>query len=182
MGTVVSVDVRGPASSAAEAVDDVLAWLHDVDARFSTYREGSEISRLDRGELALADATGDVRWVLDRCAALRHQTGGFFDERAGGRLDPSALAKGWAVPRGADLLSTGGVTDFCLSAGGDLVTRGAPAPGRRWRTGIQHPHDRDAIAAVVEGNDLAVANSGAYERGAHILDPAATSRPGASCR
>jgi thiamine biosynthesis lipoprotein len=132
MGTVVSVDVRGPASSAAEAVDDVLAWLHDVDARFSTYREGSEISRLDRGELALADATGDVRWVLDRCAALRHQTGGFFDERAGGRLDPSAR--------------------------------------------------RDAIAAVVEGNDLAVATSGAYERGAHILDPAATSRPGASCR
>jgi thiamine biosynthesis lipoprotein len=132
MGTVVSVDVRGPASSAAEAVDDVLAWLHDVDARFSTYREGNEISRLDRGELALADATGDVRWVLDRCAALRHQTGGFFDERAGGRLDPSAR--------------------------------------------------RDAIAAVVEGNDLAVATSGAYERGAHILDPAATSRPGASCR
>jgi FAD:protein FMN transferase len=132
MGTVVSVDVRGPASSAAEAVDDVLAWLHDVDARFSTYREGSEISRLDRGELALADATGDVRWVLDRCAALRHQTGGFFDERAGGRLDPSAR--------------------------------------------------RDAIAAAVEGNDLAVATSGAYERGAHILDPAATSRPGASCR
>ena len=171
MGTVVSIDLRdaGPGSSAA--VDDVLAWLHDVDARFSTYRSDSEVSRIGRRELAPADASADVRWVLARCTELREQTGGFFDAEAGGHLDPSALVKGWSVQRGADLLRTAGLTDFCLSAGGDVVCHGDARPGRGWRTGIQHPHDRDAVAAVIEARDLAVATSGAYERGEHILDP-----------
>jgi thiamine biosynthesis lipoprotein len=43
--------------------------------------------------------------------------------------------------------------------------------------GLQHPHDRDAIAAVVRATDLAVATSGAYERGAHIVDPRDGSAP-----
>src|SRR4051812_31768614 len=93
MGTVVGLDVRGAARAAD--VDDAFAavtrWLHDVDARFSTYREDSEISRLDRGELSVADASDDVLAVLRRCADLRRRTGGAFDERAAGRLDPSAL-------------------------------------------------------------------------------------------
>jgi thiamine biosynthesis lipoprotein len=171
MGTVVSVDVRDDDDRARGPVDDVLAWLHDVDARFSTYRPDSEICRIDRGELAPSDASDDVRWVLERCAALRRETDGAFDERAGGRLDPSALVKGWSVQRAADLLVTGGLTDFCISAGGDVVCRGDALPRRGWRTGIQHPHDRQAVAAVVVGSDLAVATSGTYERGEHILDP-----------
>ena len=44
-------------------------------------------------------------------------------------------------------------------------------PDLRWRVGIQHPLERDRIAAVVEANDLAVATSGAYERGQHVVDP-----------
>lgn len=37
--------------------------------------------------------------------------------------------------------------------------------------GIAHPFVRDRLATVVEGHDLAVATSGTYERGEHILDP-----------
>src|SRR4029077_1881576 len=40
-----------------------------------------------------------------------------------------------------------------------------------WRVGIQHPRLRDQVAAVVEGTDLAVATSGTYARGEHVLDP-----------
>src|SRR4051812_42142911 len=103
MGTVFSLAVRGEAPP-AEAVDAAMAWLHDVDARFSTYREDSEIRRLDRGELLVGDASPDVREVLERCLALREETRGFFDVRATGRLDPSALVKGWAAQRAADML------------------------------------------------------------------------------
>jgi thiamine biosynthesis lipoprotein len=176
MGTVVSLDLRAgdPDSVAVEAA---MAWLHDVDRRFSTYRADSEIRRLDRGDLALADASPDVRWVLDRCAALRRETGGFFDVRAAGPLDPSALVKGWAAQRAADVLSAGGVTDFCLSAGGDVVTRGSALPERGWCVGIQHPHDRGAVAARVRVGDLAIATSGAYERGAHVTDPRTGTAP-----
>jgi thiamine biosynthesis lipoprotein len=153
-----------------------MALLHDVDRRFSTYREDSEISRIARGELPVAAASDDVRWVLHRCAALRHETGGAFDERAGGRLDPSALVKGWAAQRGAELLRAEGLTDFSLNAGGDVVVRGGALPRRVWRVGIQHPREPTAISAAIAVTDMAVATSGVYERGAHLLDP----RTGAS--
>jgi FAD:protein FMN transferase len=171
MGTVVSLDVRDPAAGADQAVATAMAWLHDVDARFSTYRPDSEICRLDRGELEPADASPDVRRVLERCSALRIETGGFFDEFAGGRLDPSALVKGWAAQGAADILSAGGLTDFCLSAGGDIVARGAALPEHGWRIGIQHPLERSAVAARVWASGLAVATTGAYERGPHVVEP-----------
>lgn len=176
MGTVVSVDVRD-VTPADEAIASVVTWLREVDARFSPYRDDSEISRLERGELLLADASSDVREVLDQCAALRRETHGAFDVRATGRLDPSALVKGWAVERGARLLRDAGLENFSLTAGGDLVTRGAPAPGQPWRVGIQHPREREAVAAVVEAGDLAIATSGLYERGEHLVDPRTGAAP-----
>jgi thiamine biosynthesis lipoprotein len=162
MGTVVSLDVRG-GEPARAVIDDCFAWLQRVDATFSPYRPDTEVCRYDRGEVD--DPSPDLRWVLDRCDALARATGGAFDAYATGRLDPSALVKGWAVQRAADALHAAGVRDFCLGAGGDLVVRGA-AP---WRVGIQHPEDRTALAAVVELRVGAVATSGDYERGAHIV-------------
>ncbi|WP_037502563.1 FAD:protein FMN transferase [Solirubrobacter soli] len=166
MGTVVSLDMR---AGSHEGVADAMQWLHEADRRFSTYRADSDIARLERGELLPCDADDDVRWVLDRCAALREETGGFFDIRATGRLDPSALVKGWATQRAADILDAGGLTDYCLTVGGDVIARGGP-----WRVGIQHPLDRDAIAARVLAGDLAIATSGTYERGEHIRAPHGT--------
>jgi thiamine biosynthesis lipoprotein len=169
MGMPVELELHDEA--AAHAVDEVFAWLRRVDATFSTYRRGSEISRIARGELAERDASADVRRVLERCEHLRAQTGGYFDARAGGVLDPSGLVKGWAVERAARLLEVAGARNFCLYAGGDVVVRGRPGPGVCWRIGIQHPLLRDRVAAVLESEHLAVATSGEYARGAHILDP-----------
>jgi FAD:protein FMN transferase len=146
----------------------VFAWLRWVDATFSTYRADSEVSRLDRGELAPADAHPLVREVLERCEALRIETDGHFDARATGRLDPSGYVKGWAVERASALA---GGRRFFIDAGGDVVLRGGP-----WRVGIRHPLERDRLAAVIAVSDAAVATSGTYERGEHILDPH-TGRP-----
>ena len=53
----------------------------------------------------------------------------------GGRvLDPSGVVKGWAVERAAAHLRALPDTDFCLSAGGDMVCRTA-RPGRAGRGG-----------------------------------------------
>jgi len=49
--------------------------------------------------------------------------------------------------------------------------RGGALPDDRWRVGIQHPRQRDKVAKVVECRDLAVATSGAYARGEHVVDP-----------
>jgi FAD:protein FMN transferase len=167
MGMPIAIDVRDPGVD----VEPAFAWLHEVDATFSTYREDSAISRLDRGEIGLADCRPEVDEVLSRCLALERATGGYFSVRPAGRLDPSGLVKGWAVDGAAARLAAAGATDFCINAGGDVVARGRPEPDRRWRVGIRHPEDLERLAAVVAVEDLAVATSGLYERGAHILDP-----------
>lgn len=152
-------------------VEPVFDWLREVDAIFSTYRADSEISRLDRGELTLAECRPEVDEVLTRCVALERVTNGFFSVRPAGRLDPSGFVKGWAADGAAQRLAAAGAGRFCLNAGGDVVVRGRPAPEDRWRVGIRHPTEPDRLAAVVAVEDLAVATSGEYERGAHIVDP-----------
>ena len=179
MGMPVELEAPGPLPGAAVA--DLWRWLRFVDATFSTYRADSAISRLDRGELRIADCDPVVDEVLTRCAQLRERTDGYFSARPGGRLDPSGLVKGWSVQRAAELLAAAGVRDFFINAGGDVAARGAPSVGRPWRVGIRHPHEPARLAAVLGVVDLAVATSGEYERGAHILDPH-TGRPPAGLR
>jgi FAD:protein FMN transferase len=166
MGTVVTFDIRGDGPP-EDAVGAAVASLHDVDAEFSTYRRDSAVCRFDRGELVRGSASDNLRWIIDRCERLRDQTNGFFDAYANGPFDPSALVKGWAVQRAGDMLRMAGVDSFCINAGGDVVTCGGP-----WRVGIRHPHDAQALAAVVEADgELAVATSALYERGEHIINP-----------
>jgi thiamine biosynthesis lipoprotein len=173
MGMPVIVDVCDPGASTA-AVDRAYAWLDLVDRMFSTYRPDSEISRLNNGELALVDADPAVRSVLARCAALCAETGGYFDARgsaAGDGIDPSGLVKGWSVEGAARILERAGLRSFSINAGGDVLVRGRAPQGGRWQIGIQHPLQRDAIAAVLAVSHGGVATSGTYERGAHIIDP-----------
>ena len=179
MGTAVSIDLRD-AEVGDDAVEAVFRWLRMVDLRFSPYRPESEISRLGRGELTVDECHPDVRAVLSLCEAVREQSGGAFNawhHRPDGRLDPSGIVKGWSVERGAAMLQDAGARNFCINAGGDVVVRGGPEPGRRWRIGIRHPLEASALAAIVAAGDLAVATSGAYERGDHIVDPQAGQSP-----
>jgi FAD:protein FMN transferase len=177
MGTPIMVDVRDEDVDGA-VIDNVFAWFRWVDETFSTYIDGSEINRLDRGELRLEDAHPVVRGVLERCDELRLETRGYFDARAGGRLDPSGLVKGWSVDRAADILRAAGVRNFAVNAGGDIRLSGRAVPNPVWSVGIQHPRERARIAAIVRGTDLAVTTSGAYARGDHVLNPY-TRRPAA---
>jgi thiamine biosynthesis lipoprotein len=178
MGMPIILDVRDPHVDPS-VLGHVFDWFREVDERFSTWKIASEISRLNRGDLDLSSVHADVREVLARCEELRIETGGYFDVRAEDRetIDPSGLVKGWSVDRAAGILDEAGARNYCVNAGGDMRTRGAPLPEPNWRIGIQHPRVRDMIATVVvaEG-ELAVATSGAYERGQHVFDPH-TGRP-----
>ena len=53
MGTVVSIELADdlPEPSLRAMIADVCEWLHLVDARFSTYKDDSEVSRLLRKPL-----------------------------------------------------------------------------------------------------------------------------------
>jgi thiamine biosynthesis lipoprotein len=172
MGMPIVLDVRDEEVDEA-AVDAMFDWLRWVDAVFSTYKEDSEISRLNRGELALGDAHPEVARVLERCEQLRGETDGYFDVRAASPdvVDPSGLVKGWSVDRGAAMLDAAGLRNYALNAAGDMRLRGRAVPELCWRVGIQHPIERDKVARVIETTGLAVATSGEYARGEHVFDP-----------
>jgi thiamine biosynthesis lipoprotein len=169
----------------------VLQWLQWVDATFSTYLAESQISRLNRGELRREQLHPDVRAVLDRCEDLRRETGGYFDITApyrartapaagyggAGSVDPSGLVKGWAIAGAAQRLRDAGATNFSVNAGGDALLCGQPEGDLRWRVGIQHPRSRSDIAMTLGLRNMAIATSGAYERGPHIFDPVAGQAP-----
>jgi FAD:protein FMN transferase len=176
MGTTVSIDVRD-AAVGLDVLEDAVATLREHEDRFTTFRPGSEISRIDRGDLAVADAHPDVREVLDACAVLRAESGGAFDARRDGRLDPSGYVKGWAAERAADVLRDAGARAFLLNVGGDVVCGGEPAPGKPWRVGVRDPDDAGHMLLVLGVRDGAVATSGLYERGAHVTDGRTGSLP-----
>ncbi len=169
MGTGVRYAVRGiqDAHAARIALAESVAWLEHVDLVFSTYRQDSAVNRLRRDEeLPLADADL-VEEVLARCEAAWELTDGWFDPWAVPEgFDPSALVKGWSLERVGRLL--GPVCDgFLVDAGGDLLVRGRPEPGRTWSVGVRHPLDADAVAAVLAVDSFpargtAVATSGTY--------------------
>jgi thiamine biosynthesis lipoprotein len=173
MGTVVSIDVADdlPAATVRAMIDDVCGWLHEVDRRFSTYREDSEVCRLRRQEITTADCSDDLRHVLQACADLWRETDGYFDAYATGPLDPSGYVKGWSVEVASSRLAQAGSQHHCLNAGGDIRARGRSGSGAPWRVGIRHPWQADKLSWVLAITDQAVATSGTYERGDHVFNP-----------
>ena len=171
MGTAVSVDIRDRIEDADGAFGDVFAWLHSVDATFSTYKDDSEITRLQRGVITRADASADVRFVLEECERLRDETDGYFDAYASGSLDPSGFVKGWSVEVASSMLVERGSTNHFINAGGDVRVRGVPEEGRFWNVGISDPSGLTSLRIVVSVTDAGVATSGTSERGAHVYDP-----------
>ena len=171
MGLPIVVDIRDD-DEAGAALEELFDWLRSVDATFSTFKEDSEISRINSGRLRREDAQPQVRRVLERCELLHQQTHGYFDMRTpAGSIDPAGLVKGWAVDRAAAILDDAGFHNYAVSAGGDMRVLGRAVPDLAWRVGIQHPLDRQQVAAVIETTDLAIATSGAYARGDHVRDP-----------
>jgi thiamine biosynthesis lipoprotein len=110
--------------------------------------------------------------VLAACAAVERASSGVFSALRGGVVDPSAYVKGWSVQRAARLLRAHGCEDWTINAGGDVLASGSPDGAGAWRIGVQHPFEPGALATVLLAGDLAVATSGTYERGAHIVDAA----------
>jgi thiamine biosynthesis lipoprotein len=179
MGTAFTLDVH-EGEVMADAIEAAFASLREADARFSPWKPDSEISRIHRGELTVHAASPDVREIADCCEAARRMSRGAFDawrHRSDGAFDPTGLVKGWAIERAAAILGTAGARNLFLAGGGDIVIRGDGPSGSGWRVGIQHPREPGRIAAALRIPDGAVATSGAYERGDHVIDPISRRAP-----
>jgi thiamine biosynthesis lipoprotein len=144
-----------------------------VDDVFSIWKPHSPVSRLRSGEISLDEAPPEVSEVLELCRRVRDASDGWFDPWGmPGGVDPTGLVKGWAAERALDELKTAGVPAAMINAGGDIAVYGEPEDGQLWRIGVRHPLDPGAMIFVAEiDGPGAVATSGTYERGDHLLDP-----------
>ncbi|MBW3084462.1 hypothetical protein KEM60_00650 [Austwickia sp. TVS 96-490-7B] len=184
----VSIQVRGREARAlwvSALVDEVYADLRWVDATFSRWRPDSELSRLRRGEVTMAQCCPEMTEVWNLCEKYRVLTDGAFmsvlpDEDSGRWLiDPTGLVKGWALARAAVMLRRLQGHAYCVNGGGDIVVGGrdeADTQDRPWRLGVEDPDQAGHIARVVELRDGALATSGCAARGAHLVDPVSGER------
>ena len=131
MGMPISLALRGrhtDDAAARGAWAEALAALRDVDRVFSTYRADSLVSRLARGEIA--STTARRRWP--RCSPWGSWPGCSRTARStyAGRRRPRPQRRGQGLGRRArgPAAARAADTDFCLSAGGDLVCQVA-GPG-----------------------------------------------------
>ena len=132
MGTFASLHVDDPVDAAVVEVgwNEALGLMVEIEQRFSTFRDDSEISRINRGELHLLDASVDVVEVMDACTWLEHESNGAFRaRRPDGTLDPAGFVKGWAAERAGRVLREHGLNRWYLNVGGDIQTAGRQTSG-----------------------------------------------------
>lgn len=184
-GVLLSVarDFHTAESAITKAADAVYERCREIDERFSPYRATSETTRYGLGLLSRDQTSDEFQEILDLCDKLYTATNGVFDIRKAGTqgpaielqsggvdpIDPSGAVKGWAIEQCVGILRSFDLSNFCVNIGGDLYAAGREREGQGWQVGLQHPEEQSAVTDVLIVEDLAVATSGVYERGEHIV-------------
>jgi thiamine biosynthesis lipoprotein len=96
------------------------------------------------------------------------------------QLDFSAIAKGYAVDRLAQIVRNAGYTSYLVEIGGELRISGHNANSEPWKIGVEYPDaDGTSVQSALFLNGGGVASSGDYRnfrnaagrRYSHIIDP-----------
>ena len=85
----------------------------------------------------------------------------FRKEGMGITLD--GIAKGYIVDRASKVLSSKGIKNHLINAGGDIRTVGQAKGKRPWTIAIQDPEKKRHYPDIIKMNDGAIATSGNYE-------------------
>ena len=172
MGTVFSFDIRDDDSSEIETgLCQAVAFLHEVDRIFSTYKSDSDISRLGRLEVTIGECDPLVAAVLEIGERAVADGAGAFTLYPHDLLDPSAVVKGWAIERASSILYDAGSRVHLVNGGGDIQCRSDGSFD--WGVAIADPRDSSRVILAVgdpQAPRFAVATSGSAERGEHIVD------------
>jgi thiamine biosynthesis lipoprotein len=161
----------GSADAAQRAAHSSLDEIARLSRILSTYDPESEIRRFEDGREPVRSA--ELAEVLELYRYWQKQTGGVLSLRpagSGSPLNVNALGKAYIIDRAAATLRTAlqGLEGLVLNIGGDIVVW-----GRSCEIGVTDPaapHDNAAPLTRITLKNEAVATSGVYARGAHLLD------------
>jgi thiamine biosynthesis lipoprotein len=166
MGLPVSIDI--PEAKSEADFDPAFERFEQIDQRFSTYKSDSEVSKFIAGEIAEDDLSDELKYVIEQCREAERKTDGYFSAWAAGTFDPSGYVKGWAIAEAGKVLEKNQIKTYCISAGGDILAHSNT--DKIWNIGIQDPRDPSKLLNLLSISNEAVATSGSYERGNHIIN------------
>ena len=170
MGMPVTIAIADKAGTQND-LNKIFDYFHDIDERFSPFKETSEVCAVNRG-LPEEKWGGDLKEILRLAEKTKHETRGYFNVvTPEGKFNPVGIVKGWAIKNAADILRGFGFRNFYVDAGGDIEASGTNPRGEKWSVGIKNPFKQEEVVKTLFLTDLGIATSGTYIRGDHIYDP-----------
>jgi thiamine biosynthesis lipoprotein len=171
MGMHITVEIVDPQVT-PKILEEIFSYFIAVDKQFSTYKNNSEIMRINRGEITKNNYSKEMLEIMNLAEKTKNETLGYFDiKKPNGILDPSGVVKGWAIQNAAEILLRNGYRNFYIDAGGDIQSYGLNSEGKEWSIGIRNPFDVENITKVLYTKGKGIATSGSYIRGQHIYNP-----------
>ena len=169
----------------------VKAELDRIDMVFSTYKEDSEISKINYcrttaecDDFLLMENTpsaDEFKYLYEIGEKIYEDSNQAFwpvDVAAGNMnvpgsqppIDLSAIGKGYAVDKIAELLASNGIFNYFIDIGGELSVNGSKF-GELWTWGVNNPFDSNSgayRAFSAPQNGISIATSGEYRNPGHI--------------
>lgn len=162
------------AATIKKIIDEIKIFLRDVESELSPFLPQSEISKINSGQIKIADASARAQHILNLCDETKKLSGGYFDIKKNNKMrniDPCGLVKGWVISQSAMILKRRGFNNFLVEISGDMQTSGRPKNKKFWAIGIRDPFEKNRIIKILNLSDQGIATSGTAEKGCHIYNP-----------
>ena len=146
----------------------IKAELNRIDYVFSTYKPTSEISLInDDPSRVWSD---EFRNLFNLSNEISDLSEGAFSPNDANGFDFSAIGKGYAIDKIAELMEKNGVNNYFIEIGGEIRAKGLKF-SEEWIFGIERPSDSKKspyIAFNVPSKGISIATSGEYREPNHI--------------
>jgi thiamine biosynthesis lipoprotein ApbE len=176
IGTSMDLAIWTPESASGVNVAEgarnaILAEIARLSAVLNTRNPESEISRFrERSGLAISSDLRNIFEIYDRWERLTGRVLSIRPSGPGSKLNVDALGKAYIIDCAAKAASQAesGIDGLLLNIGGDIVSR-----GRAQEIAIadpRSPYDNAEPMTKVRLRNRAIATSGSYARGNHLVD------------
>ena len=142
--------------------------LNRIDYVFSTYKPTSEISLINEDPNRVW--SDEFRNLFNLSNEISNLSEGAFSPNDANGFDFSAIGKGYAIDKIAELMEKNGVNNYFIEIGGEIRAKGLKF-SEEWIFGIERPINSKKspyIAFNVPSKGISIATSGEYREPNHI--------------
>ena len=146
----------------------IKAELNRIDYVFSTYKPTSEISFINEDPNRVW--SDEFRNLFNLSNEISNLSEGAFSPNDANGFDFSAIGKGYAIDKIAELMEKNGVNNYFIEIGGEIRAKGLKFSDE-WIFGIERPTNSKKspyIAFNVPSKGISIATSGEYREPNHI--------------